>query len=307
MAPSSGKTFLGSPQVDVQSVEEASVAIFGAPHGTPYEAGKVSHCADAPSVIRGAGQSDAARRDHYDFDSDGLLCGGSNLQLVDCGDVPGAPDTSEKNRELIAHCTSTLLGRGAVPVLLGGDDSVPIPFVSAFSSAGPIWVVQVDAHLDWRDERDGEKFGWSSPMRRMSEMAHVEGIVQVGLRGVGTARLEEVEAAREWGAMLVPARDVHNGSVDDIVRNVPEGARIVVTLDCDALDPSVMPGVLSSVPGGLSYTQVIDLIHGLGGRGTIAGFDIVELMPERDVRGISAFTAYRITANAITAIGIGLK
>ena len=307
MEQSPAVTFLGCPGVDVEAVQAASIVVFGAAHGTPYEAGKVSHCADAPEKIRQASLGDAMRRDHYDFDCDGLLCGGSGLQLFDCGDVPGSPSAPQVNRDQIAKWTTALLDRGAVPVLLGGDDSVPIPFLSAFSSSGPVWVVQIDAHLDWRDERHGEKLGWSSPMRRMSEMPHVEGIVQVGLRGVGTARLEEVNDAREWGATLVPARDVHNGQVQDIARHVPEGACIVVTLDCDALDPSIMPGVLSPVPGGLNYIQVTDIVHSLGKRGKIVGFDIVELMPARDARGISAFTAYRITANVISVIGNALR
>lgn len=305
MSEPAAPTFLGLPRAEPREAKEAGIAVFGASYGTPYEAGKVSHSADAPGAIRIASSRDAPRRDHYDFDWGGALDRNSVSGLVDCGDVPGAPGTPQANRENITSWTKALLEASAVPVLLGGDDSVPIPFVAAFADAEPVWVVQVDAHLDWRDERHGERYGWSSPMRRISEMAHVQGMVQVGLRGVGTARAQEVNDARDWGSRLITAADVHMEGIEKAIGHIPEGANVIVTFDCDALDPSIMPGVLSRVPGGLTYTQAISLLHGIARRGKIVGFDLVELIPERDVDGLSALTAYRIVANAVAAISRG--
>ncbi|TIV96155.1 MAG: agmatinase, partial [Mesorhizobium sp.] len=82
----------------------------------------------------------------------------------------------------------------------------------------------------------------------------------------------------------------------------PEGACVVVTLDCDSLDPSIMPGVAARTPGGLTYTQAIDLIAGLGKRAKIAGFNLVEFYPPADIDGLSALTASRLVVNAIGAI-----
>ncbi len=299
-------TFLGFPKLEAGPGLEADIAIIGAPHGTPYEPGALSHSADAPAAIRAASVRDTPRRDHYDFDVGGKMLSDQRLRVADCGDVPGDPSDPEGNRNAIRSATMAILEAGAVPILLGGDDSVPIPFLEAFAGRGPLWVVQVDAHLDWRDERNGEHLGWSSTMRRISEMDHVEGMLQVGLRGVGSAREEEVAAARDWGSHLVTAADIHERGVEAALTLVPEGARVVITFDCDAIDPAFMPGVLSRVPGGLSYTQAIALIAGLARRGELAGFDLVELSPERDADGVSALTAYRIVANAISGISRGL-
>ncbi|MBW8787334.1 MAG: arginase family protein, partial [Rhizobium leguminosarum] len=85
-------------------------------------------------------------------------------------------------------------------------------------------------------------------------------------------------------------------------QHIPEGAQVVVTLDCDSIDPSIMPGVAARTPGGLTYTEVIDLIAGLGRRARIAGFDLVELYPPADIDGLSALTAARILVNAVGAI-----
>jgi arginase family enzyme len=78
----------------------------------------------------------------------------------------------------------------------------------------PVWILQIDAHIDWRDEVHGERCGYSSPMRRASEMPHVAGIVQVGLRSVGSARLTDIEAARHYGSRLVTAREVHAQGIE---------------------------------------------------------------------------------------------
>ncbi len=300
-------TFLGFPFLEYSEPGfDADIAIIGAPHGTPYDPGALSHSADAPAAIRAASARDIPRRDHYDFDVGGKMLGDPRLKVADCGDVPGDPSDPQGNRNAIRSTTAALLDAGALPILLGGDDSVPIPYLEAFAGRGPLWVVQVDAHLDWRDERGGERLGWSSTMRRISEMDHVEGMVQVGLRGIGSAREEEVAAARDWGSRLVTAAQIHEHGIEAAIALVPEGAQVIITFDCDALDPAIMPGVLSRAPGGLSYSHAVSLISGLARRCKLAGFDLVELSPARDGDGLSALTAYRIVANAISGISRAL-
>jgi len=217
-------------------------------------------------------------------------------------DIPTMMRDNAGNRARIEAKTREMLASGAVPFLFGGDDSVPIPFLAGFADHGPIWILQIDAHIDWRDELHGERYGYSSPMRRASEMTHVAGIVQVGMRGVGSARPTEIEAARVYGTRFVTAREVHTHGVAAALQHIPEAAKVVVTLDCDGLDPGIMPGVAARSPGGLGYTETIDLIAGLGKRARIAGFDLVELYPPADVDGLSALTAARLLVNAIGAV-----
>jgi agmatinase len=90
--------------------------------------------------------------------------------------------------------------------------------------------------------------------------------------------------------------------VEAALRHIPQDARVVVTLDCDGLDPGIMPGVAAPTPGGLTYTQAIDLIAGLGKRARTVGFDLVELYPPADIGGLSALTAARLLVNAIGTI-----
>jgi agmatinase len=133
-------------------------------------------------------------------------------------------------------------------------------------------------------------------------MDQIGAIVQVGQRGLGSARPQDLEDARSWGAHLVSARDVHRQGIASALEHIPDAAEVIVCLDCDALDPSVMPAVIGRAPGGLSYWQIVELLEGAATKARIAGLALVEFMPERDIDGIGALTAGRIVATALGLI-----
>ncbi|KAB2715331.1 agmatinase [Brucella intermedia] len=294
-------SFLGLPD-HLPNGRRPGAVIFGVGHGSTYPDKDSSGYALAADAIRAASQEDAELVEHWDFDLDGPLFDGKPVCCVDTGNILTIMRDNSGNRVRIEAKTREILMAQAVPILLGGDDSVPIPFLAGFADQEAVWVMQIDAHIDWRDELDGERYGYSSPMRRISEMPHVAGTVQVGMRSVGSARLSEIEAARNYGSRIVTAREVHAEGVEAALKHIPEGARVVITLDCDGLDPGIMPGVAARTPGGLTYTQTIDLIAGLGKRARIAGFDLVELYPPSDIDGLSAMLAARIVVNVVGTI-----
>jgi agmatinase len=275
-----------------------SAAIFGAPHGTPYPGIDNRIHQAAPDAFRKALEEDSAWLDHWDFDLGGTLLS-EGISVADLGNLPTRSKDGARNRTLIEDCTRRILAAGAVPIMFGGDDSTPIPFIAAFTGQPPVVILQIDAHIDWREERYGERFGFSSTMRRASEQEHVWRIVQAGMRGIGSAREEEVRDALSWGAHLFTARDIHRDGIGRVLEQIPEDCDCVISLDCDALDVSQMPAVSYPTPGGLSYTQITGMIAGAAAKARIAGFCMVEFMPKRDLSGTAAFTAARIAANVI--------
>ncbi|MGZ4679093.1 MAG: arginase family protein [Ilumatobacteraceae bacterium] len=292
-------TFLGLPSATLDDLRGADVVVMGAPCATPYPS-VGPYCKDAPAAIRAASAAYSRTREHHNFDLGGpLLVDGTSA--VDIGDVPWDDSAHEANRAAIRHACEVVLAAGAVPIVLGGDDSIPIPVMQAYTDR-PITIVQIDAHIDWRDEVRGERWGLSSTMRRASEMAQVETMIQVGQRGVGSARPADLAAAREHGVHFISARDVHGGGVAQVLHHVPKGGDVFITIDVDGFDPMVVPGVLAPEPGGLTYFQAIELIDGVADRARIAGFDVVEFVPDRDVNGLGALTTFRLTAHAIGRI-----
>jgi agmatinase len=298
-------TFLGLPNSaddDALGGVVPRIVLFGAGFGSAYPGSEDTGHALAADMIRAASQEDAPLIDHFDFDLGGALFDGKPVSCIDIGNINTIHHDNAANRARIEAQTRQVLDQKAVPILLGGDCSVTIPFLSAFAGRGPIWVLQIDAHIDWRDEVRGERYGYSSPMRRASEMPEVAGMVQVGLRSVGSARPSDVNDALAYGSRFVTARDMHSQGVEAALSHIPDGANVVISLDCDSIDPAIMPGVAARTPGGLTYTQIIDLISGVGKKARIAGFDLVEFYPPADVDGLSALTASRILVNAIGTI-----
>lgn len=296
-------TFLDGEPCAVSDAPSGAVAVIGAPGASPYRS-VGPYCATAPAVIRATSARYAANRSHYDFDLGRPLLPPGQA-LFDCGDVEFDGEDFASNRARIEHAVGTLLARGARPLLLGGDDSVQIPTLAAHARRQDITVLQIDAHIDWRDEVQGERFGLSSTMRRASEMPGVRSIVQVGARGIGSARAADVSDARAVGAHLVDMATVRRHGVAHAAGLVPAGRPVVVCFDVDALDPSIVPGVIGRAPGGLYYGQAVDLLLAVAARAPIVGFNIVEFVPEADIGDLGACVVCRLALMAVGLLGAG--
>lgn len=291
-------TFLELPRATLESLRagEVDAAILGVPHGVAYpNPGLTAGCADAPSAVRVRSRRLAAFVSHHDFDLDGpMLPPGGTLRIADFGDVPGTPDDGAGNAERAEGAVRQLLEAGTVPVIFGGDDSIPIPVLRAYAGRGPVCVVQVDAHLDFRDEVSGVRDGYSSTMRRIGEMEHVARVVQVGLRGVGSARPSDTAEARAAGNLLVTARQLRERGVPWLLDQLPTDMPVFLLFDVDGLDPSVAPAVSGLSPGGLTYDQASDLVRGIADSHRLAGAAFTELVPALDATGASALVVVRL-------------
>ena len=302
-------TFVEAPPCGNLEVLEADVAIIGIPYKSPYEVSvpldfspTASSALSAPDALRRQSETYAHSLRNYDFDFQGDLFAGREVRIADCGNLDLQSKSHEEQLQMITHAIRLILGRGAVPIVLGGDHGTPSPVLSGFKDHGPLCVVQIDGHLDYRDERDGFKHGFSSQMRRAAEMPWVRGIMQIGLRGVGSGRTEEYEAARAHGSVMVRAQELHQLGVERILQRLPESPSYYVTIDADGLDPSIAPGVYYPSPGGVDYFEMTDLVKGIARRGAIAGIDFCEVVPALDIRDLTSIFASRLILNFLGAM-----
>lgn len=302
LGATASKTFLGLKVCHDFDMINASSVFIGAKGATPY--GNMGpFCQNAPDAIRKAIGYMANNIDRYNFDIGGPVFPKGSKPAGDYGNLPFSETNFSENRSLIRATVAKALKAGAVPIVVGGDDSVPIPMLDALADTGKYYtILQIDAHIDWRHSHMDEKLGLSSNMRRASEMAHIKKIIQIGARGIGSAHLDDVQDAQEWGAEIIPADDVHLYGITQIIEHITPGANIIICLDVDGLDPSIVPGVLARSPGGLTYSQAIGLIKGAASKGTIAAANFTEFLPESDVDGIGAMTVSRVIAATMGVI-----
>ncbi len=296
------QSFLWSPICTDLDTLDAHVAIIGMPFGKAYVAEHISNDqSKAPDAIRAMSDRICRALHHYDFDVGGPIYDNRALKVVDCGNVPADPADLSSHGLRSEQAIRKILDAGALHIVLGGDHSIPIPILRAYEGRGPITLIHIDAHLDWRDEINGVRDGLSSPIRRASEMEHIGEIFQIGLRAQGSGRQADFQAALDYGAHLITAYDVHDNGMQAVLDQIPDNGNYYLTIDADGLDPSIMPGVAGPALGGVTYVQIRKLIHGLVNKGKVVGMDIVEITPSTDVNNISCITAGRLIVNLIGA------
>lgn len=293
------QAFLGLPvQTDLASVQ-ADFACIGVPFGSSYTPQQVfSDVRNAPAAIRSRSAQYGRHLSHFDFELGGTFLGETGARIVDCGDLSTSLDPS-RNTSLAIEAVGLLLRQGAIPIILGGDDSVPIPCAQAFGPNQRINVLQIDAHIDFRDEVNGVRNGYSSTIRRIREMPWVHRIVQVGARGTGSARASDVQEALDAGNVIITAETLHEEGVVAATRHMEDDAPWFIILDVDGLDPTVAPGTSAPVPGGLSYQQARLLVRHVCRDCRLAGVVVTEFFPNLDIREMTALSVVRLLMNAV--------
>ena len=105
----------------------------------------------------------------------------------------------------------------ATPMVIGGDHSVNIPCINAFRGRWPLPIVQIDAHLDFLDERHDVRHGHGNPMRRAAAKDHVSGLTQFGIRNVSSTAKDGCENARRMGSDILSVRQVRSLGVQAVL------------------------------------------------------------------------------------------
>ena len=297
------RTFLEFPFADDLDDLNADIAILGIPFGMPYHAAAMANDQSrAPDAIRQSSSHVEYTRTNYDWDLGGPLLDGRDIRVVDCGNVTADMSDHKAHYRRAEQAARKIIGANATLITLGGDHGVPIPVMRALEEHGSsITLVHVDAHLDWRHEVNGETEGYSSPIRRASEMPWFDKIVQIGMRGIGSARQGEVDDARAYGADIITAYEMHNIGMDAVLDRIPDGGPYYLTIDADGIDPTIMPAVVAQTPGGLNWVQTRKLVHGLVNKGRVLGMDLVEIAPQHDIGNITMVHAERLICNFIGA------
>ena len=274
---------------------DADVAILGAPFdaGTQWRAG----ARFGPRGVREASTLFSfGHAGAYDHEDDAVYLPG-DVNIVDIGDADIVHTDTEQSHANIEAGVRAILDAGALPVVIGGDHSINIPCIRAFDGQGDIHILQIDAHLDFVDERHGVRHGHGNPMRRAAEQDYVTGLTQVGIRNVSSTAREGYDDARAMGSDIISVRQARKMGTLGVLAHVPEGARLYVTVDIDAFCPSIAPGTGTPSHGGFLYYEVLELLQAAAKRHEIVGIDLVEVAPDYDPTGSTSILAAQVLLN----------
>jgi agmatinase len=194
---------------------------------------------------------------------------------------------SEKMIEWVYETTRELLDQGKMPVILGGDHSVPFGAIRAYAEKYPdMGILHLDAHADLREAYEGYEYSHASIFHNVMTKLPVQKLVQVGLRDLGQAEYAMIESSK--GRIVAffdsdVAERKERGETfakiaDDIVKALPHN--VYLSWDIDGLDPTLCPGTGTPVPGGLSWNEAIGLLRAVRrAKKRIVGLDLCEVAP----------------------------
>ncbi len=232
----------------------------------------------------------------------------AKLSMVDYGDVPTVPGSTEDSLARSAAALAEVARTGVTTLCLGGDHSVLLAELRALAGVhGPLGLIQLDAHHDLWDEYFGQKLFHGSVVRRAVEEGLVDPArsVQAGLRG-SLYGPEDVELPARFGidalsyeelAALGPA------GFSERVRDRVGTSPCFLSFDIDFVDPAFAPGTGTPEVAGPSSREALTYVRSLAGL-DLRGFDCVEVAPPFDPSGVTSFVAANACFEMLSILAI---
>jgi agmatinase len=270
------------------SFKDADFIIFGVPYDktTTFRSGASS----APDKIRQAS---------WNFETYNIRTGldFKDIKVHDSGNLDVVKDKPQKMLEKVKYFTSNIVKHGKFPISIGGEHSITSGLIRAFPNN--IAVLSLDAHLDFRQEYEGEKNNHACIIRRISEYINLKNIVILGVR---SAEKHEYESAKKQGLYFKDAFEIHQNNIMDILKDAERhlnNKKIYLSIDIDVIDPAYAPGSSTPEPFGLLPGEILKIIDFFASG--IIGFDLVEVCPQYD-KGETAILAAKLIRNLIEQI-----
>ncbi len=261
-----------------------------------------------PDALRIAGLAEALQARGVDVVDRDNLDGPRNPWLPPTEGYRHLPEVVEWNRLVMEAMYAELKG-GRMPILLGGDHCLGLGSITGVArycrEAGKkLRVLWLDAHADFNTSqvtpsgnihgmpvaclcglgpRELTHLGGSSPAMQPGE------IRQIGIRSVDQG---EKRLVKEYGIDIYDMRYIDEVGMKRVMEEALEGmddnTHLHVSFDVDFLDPSIGPGVGTTVPGGPNYREAQLAMEMIADSGRMASLDIMELNPVIDTRNVTA-------------------
>ena len=274
-------TFIGFDK----DYKDADIVVFGAPFDgtTSFRPGTRF----APSVMRNESYGLETYSPYFDKD---LV----EVKICDVGDLDIFPGDTSKALKAVREFTAEVVKDGKIPLMIGGEHLVTYPAVeSVFKKYNDLRVLHFDAHTDLREIFLNEELSHATVLKRVWDFVGDDRIYQYAIR---SGSREEFE----WAKKHTHLTKFNCEGLDEAINHIKD-APVYVTIDIDALDPSVVPGTGTPEPGGLTFSEMMDVILKLKSL-NIVGADLVELSPHYDASGASSAVACKLLRELALAI-----
>lgn len=273
------------------SMQEADIVVIGVPDESRSHA-KRKGTSRAPDILR------MASNESEFFERGGKLIPTQPMRgmfeskcVFDAGDVT--------SKQELRKVVSDVISAGKLPIMIGGDHSLTTETIKIAAAGKKLSLLYFDAHPDFvSSARDY----YGSVLTDSAQSINFKKSMLIGTRA---AEPEEIENAKAAGLKIVTPLDLAELGVKKMTQMIKArtaGSRIYISVDLDCVDPASAPGVSVPSPAGLSAIDLIYLLKQVISGGNVAGIDIVELVPDYDVNGMTATLAARILSECIASV-----
>ena len=174
--------------------------------------------------------------------------------------------------------TKELINYNKFLTFFGGEHSISIGIIKAFYEKYPtLTVLHIDAHADLRPSYEGTPYNHACAVYDASQHTN---LIQVGIRSMHISEMEYLNPAKCYFMHQIASRD---NWMDESIEKMTNP--VYITLDLDALDPSIMPATGTPEPGGFGWYPLLKYLKMIFLEKKVIGFDLVELAP---ITGLSA-------------------
>lgn len=224
----------------------------------------------------------------------------NNYKVADVGDVLIEEQNIEKNLRTIKNFIKDLYSKNEIiiPIMIGGDHFCSFPVIKTvgdlFDKKNEFGVLIFDAHLDFYQEWDKGVYSHATLAHRVYDLEYMnnKNLLIVGVRDIDIPELEIVKQEKVEYLKAYQLSEGLNKYIDKIINFYSRSGikYLYISLDIDALDPSIAPGTGFAIPGGFSYRELWTILKSVAQNFEIIGFDLVEVAPNLDLEN-------RVTCN----------
>jgi len=287
--------------------------------GVPSDTGAGDRGATmGPEALRVAGIAEILTNLGHDVTDTGDLFGPKNPESAPVGGYRHLKENviwCKTIQQAVYDAVTT----GRLPIMLGGDHAMSIGSIAAMGrfcadQKKKLCMIWIDAHADFNTNETSPSgnihgmpvavaagYGPQELLAIGHDTPMIEGadIYQVGIRSVDAQEKQLVMAA---GAAIYDMRAIDEIGMRETMHQILEDVKakdgyIHVSFDVDSLDPTIAPGVGTTIPGGLTYREAqlcMEMIHDSG---RMISLDLMEINPALDFQNSTAKLAIELTAS----------
>jgi len=215
------------------------------------------------------------------------------IKVVDIGDVYVEPKNVEKNLKEIENYVKSIYDekKDIVSVMIGGDHFCTYPVVKVIGNnlkkKNNFGVLIFDSHLDLYEEWDKGVYSHATVSHRIYDIDFINNrnLLIVGTRDID---IPELDIANKEKITYLNAYKLTEVGLSEYIKIIIKFFKdsdinnLYVSIDIDALDPSIAPGTGFAIPGGFSYRELWNILRELTKNFNIRAFDVVEVAPNLD-------------------------